>query len=321
MTILVTGGAGFIGSSLVDKLLYLGYDVISIDNFDKFYDRSIKEENIKTHYKFPNFIFYELDIRNKSELNTTLSKKKIDVIVHLAAKAGVRPSIIDPQGYDETNVRGTINLLQFAEKNKIRKFILASSSSVYGINKNIPWSESDHDLLPISPYAASKISAENYAKVYAELYGLHVVALRFFTVFGPKQRPDLAIHKFFRLIYENKAIPFYGDGSTSRDYTFIDDITEGIIGAINKSRDTEGFEVFNLGNSNPVSLSVLVESISKVIGKKVILDKLPLQEGDVSSTFSRIEQAKIKLSYDPKMALIQGLSIFNEWFKLKNNLS
>jgi UDP-glucuronate 4-epimerase len=315
MKILVTGGAGFIGSNLIDKLLVQGHSVINIDNFDSFYARSIKEKNIENHFKFSNYLFSETDITSETDLSAIFSNHQFDSIIHLAAKAGVRPSIINPSSYEQTNVRGTINLLENAKKYGIKKFLFASSSSVYGINKNVPWSEDDLDLLPISPYAASKIAAEAYGKVYSNLYDIHFIALRFFTVFGPRQRPDLAIHKFFKLVHQELPIPFFGDGSTSRDYTFIDDITEGIINALHKTKNDESYEVFNLGNSNPVSLTELVNNIEQVICKKVILDKQPLQEGDVNRTYSKITKAEAAFSYKPKTELIDGLKLFNEWYK------
>ncbi len=315
MTILITGGAGFIGSHLADELLKQGKKVISIDNFDSFYPRSFKEQNIAHQKTNPNFSFYEADICNNNDLENIFNKHDIDIIVHLAARAGVRPSIKDPLVYEETNVMGTLHLLKMAVAKKINKFILASSSSVYGINKNIPWSENDTDLKPISPYAASKIAAENHAKVFSHLYNLPVIALRFFTVYGPRQRPDLAIHKFFKLIYNNESIPFYGDGSTSRDYTYISDIVQGISGAINRKVINSNYEVYNLGNSSPVTLNELITAIASVTGKEVILDKLPPQEGDVNVTYSKIDKAKMELNYNPKTTFIEGLKLFNDWFK------
>jgi len=208
MKILVTGGAGFIGSHLIDQLLFDGHEVLNIDNFDNFYARAIKEKNIKGHFNYSNYKFKELDITNRLDLDEVFDEYEFEQIIHLAAKAGVRPSIINPIAYELTNVQGTINILENAKKHNIKKIVFASSSSVYGINENIPWNESDLKLLPISPYAASKISAENYGKVYSELYGIQFIALRFFTVFGPRQRPDLAIHKFFKLAYMEEPIPF-----------------------------------------------------------------------------------------------------------------
>lgn len=315
MKILVTGGAGFIGSNLIDKLLEQGHWIVNIDNYDAFYPRSIKENNIKGHLTYNNYLFSETDITNEAELNVIFNSHKFDAIIHLAAKAGVRPSILNPSSYEATNVQGTLHLLENAKKHGIKKFLFASSSSVYGVNKNVPWSEDDLDLLPISPYAASKIAAEAYGKVYSNLYDIHFIALRFFTVFGPRQRPDLAIHKFFKLVHEKQPIPFFGDGSTSRDYTFVDDITDGIINAVHKKRNDACYEVFNLGNSNPVSLTELVNNIELVTGEKVALDKQPLQEGDVNRTYSKITKAEKLFNYKPKTELIEGLRLFNEWYK------
>jgi UDP-glucuronate 4-epimerase len=317
MTILVTGGAGFIGSNLVDKLLELNYHVISVDNFDLFYNRTVKEDNIRQQLAHKNFQFVEGDICDPNVLQK-INNYHVEVIVHLAAKAGVRPSISNPETYNNTNVQGTIQLLEFAKRKKVPRFILASSSSVYGKNPNIPWSETDKDLDPISPYAASKIAAENFAKVYAHLYAFQVVVLRFFTVYGPRQRPDLAIHKFFNSIHQNEPITFYGDGSTSRDYTYIDDIVQGILGAIHRDNFSHKFEVYNLGNSHPVTLKELVENISKVAGKEFQLSRLPLQEGDVNNTYSQINKATIDLNYHPSTTLQEGLKKFSEWYSQQN---
>lgn len=321
MKILVTGGAGFIGSNLIDQLLIEGHEIVNVDNFDTFYARSIKEQNIEKHFDYSTYQFQELDITNHSVLDLFFSGHKFDQIVHLAAKAGVRPSISNPVAYEVANIQGTINILENARKYGITKVVFASSSSVYGINENIPWDESDLKLLPISPYAASKVSAENYGKVYSELYGIHFIALRFFTVFGPRQRPDLAIHKFFKLTYEGHAIPFFGDGSTSRDYTYIDDIVQGIIGAINYPLSNNRFEVFNLGNSHPISLKELVNAIRETTKQDIVLDKQPLQEGDVNRTFSNISKAEIAFGYKPKTSLKDGLRLFNDWYKNANKIS
>lgn len=321
MKILVTGGAGFIGSHLIDQLLVDGHTIINVDNFDSFYSRSIKEKNIEKHFDFTNYEFKELDITKRLDLDKLFEENKFDQIIHLAAKAGVRPSILNPIAYEITNVQGTINILENAKIHGVKKIVFASSSSVYGINENIPWDESDLKLLPISPYAASKVSAENYGKVYSELYGIQFIALRFFTVFGPRQRPDLAIHKFFKLAYEEKPIPFFGDGSTSRDYTFVSDIIEGIIGAVNYQTTDAKFEIFNLGNSHPVSLKELIDAIQLITEKKLIIDRQPLQEGDVNRTFSNISKAEKHFGYKPKTELKKGLALFNDWFIDTNNTS
>ena len=319
MKILVTGGAGFIGSHLIDSLLQQGHEVVNVDNFDGFYSRSQKEENLKGHFSYSNYHFLEGDVTDHDFLEKAFSLSAFDQVVHLAAKAGVRPSIEDPEKYEAVNVGGTIRLLEHARKNKVPKFILASSSSVYGSNPSVPWRESDRDLQPISPYAASKIAAENYGRVYSVLYDIHFIALRFFTVYGPRQRPDLAIHKFFRSIYEGRPIPFFGDGSSRRDYTFIDDVIKGVMKAIMRERKGQSFEVYNLGNSSPVTLAELVKMIEDIAGKKAILERLPGQAGDVERTFADIEMAEKELGYSPSVSLPDGLARFNEWIIELNN--
>ena len=308
--ILVTGGAGFIGSHLVEALLKLQYKVIVIDNFDTFYSRSIKEENIGSYINDPECTFLETDICDES-VYTKLAKYEIDCIVHLAAKAGVRPSIEKPLDYEYVNIRGTQLLLEFAQKNNIKKFVMASSSSVYGINKNFPWSESDYVLKPISPYAATKLSTEFIGSVYSELYDISFCALRFFTVYGPRQRPDLAIHKFIKKLLNNEAIDVYGNGDTLRDYTYVDDIVEGIIGAINYNQTK--YEIFNLGNSDCISLSELLECIEKEFDKKFIINRMPQQKGDAPKTFADITKAKKLLGYNPQTKITEGISKFKNW--------
>ena len=309
-TTLITGGAGFIGSSLIDNLLQEMPEkaILNIDNFDPFYAREIKEANISNHFNFPNYQFLEIDINKGAALQQAVKDLEIDCIIHLAAKAGVRPSIQNPEAYFQTNVMGTLNLLELAKEKGVKKFVFASSSSVYGKNPNVPWREDDLNLEPISPYAASKIAAEKVCQTYAHLYGMDITALRFFTVYGPKQRPDLAIHKFFKLAIENKPIPFFGDGSTRRDYTYIDDIVQGIKGAMHYQG--KGFEVFNLGNHQTVSLKELVDAIGRVLEKEMLLDKQPKQEGDVDQTYADIEKAKIILNYTPNTVLMNGMEAF-----------
>jgi UDP-glucuronate 4-epimerase len=316
-TTLITGGAGFIGSSLIDKLLQENPQkaILNIDNFDPFYPREIKEQNMSEHLQFPNYQFIEANINSVADLQKATDGVEIDCIVHLAAKAGVRPSIQDPQSYFQTNVMGTLNLLELAKEKGVKKFVFASSSSVYGKNPNVPWREDDLNLEPISPYAASKIAAEKVCQTYVHLYEMDIRALRFFTVYGPKQRPDLAIHKFFKLAMENKPIPFFGDGSTRRDYTYIDDIVQGIKGAI--QYHGSGFEVFNLGNHQTVSLKELVDAIGRVLGKEMLLDKQPKQEGDVDQTYANIDKAMSQLKYQPSTKLEKGLSEFYIWLQAK----
>ena len=285
--ILVTGGAGFIGSNLIKKLLSAGiYKVTSIDNFDDFYSREQKEINIKPFSASENCVFIEGDIRDTSCLEKA---GEVDVIVHLAAKAGVRPSIQNPILYQDVNVSGTQNLLEFAKNKTIKQFIFGSSSSVYGVNEYVPWHE-DEKLLPISPYASTKLSGEMLGHVYSHLYGIRFLALRFFTVYGPGQRPDLAIHKFFKSILNNEPITVYGDGSTSRDYTFVEDIVSGIQAAIEYEKTN--FEIINLGNHQTVTLSRLIEAIENICEKKAVIQRFPDQPGDVPQTYADISKAQ-----------------------------
>jgi UDP-glucuronate 4-epimerase len=316
MHILVTGGAGFIGSSLIDKLLVMGHAITNIDNFDNFYSKEIKLKNIEGHLQSKNYVFVEGDITQKALLDNLKPKENFDLIIHLAAKAGVRPSIENAPAYFNTNVTGTLNIAEFAKEKGIKKIVFASSSSVYGSNPNVPWKESDNALQPISPYAASKIAGENIGKVYSHLYGIQFTALRFFTVFGPRQRPDLAIHKFFRQIANDETIHLYGDGSTRRDYTFIEDILSGIIAAMDYSKNK--FEIFNLGNSQTITLSDLIKNIESVCNKKAILQYLPKQPGDVEQTYADVSKSKSILNYNPKTDIKKGLEEFHGWFNSLN---
>ncbi len=307
--ILVTGGAGFIGSNLIRSLLALGHEVLCLDNFDPFYPRSRKEQNIAPFLSHRGFRLVEGDINDQDLLGTL---PEIDVIVHLAARAGVRPSIEDPVEYQKVNVNGTQVLLEFARSRNIRHFVFASSSSVYGVNPNVPWKESEQ-LLPISPYASTKLSGEMLGHVYSHLYGIRFIALRFFTVYGPGQRPDLAIHKFFSAIADGRPLPVYGDGSTSRDYTFVEDSVRGILAAIEYDRSL--FEVINVGNNQTVGLSDLIARIEETIGKKAVIDRKPEQPGDVPHTFADISKARKLLGYDPSEPLSEGLRKFYSWFR------
>ena len=310
ISVVVTGGAGFIGSHLCEALISQGHRVTAIDNFDPFYSRKRKEANINSLIRHPDFQMLELDITNPRQLRTQFPKET-DAIVHLAAKAGVRPSISDPVDYQTTNVLGTQYLLEIAKDFEIGQFIFGSSSSVYGVNENVPWQESDTVLQPISPYASSKVSGELLGHVYAHLYPIRFLALRFFTVYGPRQRPDLAINRFFRMIDEHCAIPVYGDGSTCRDYTYVDDVVSGIIAAL-KYR-ASSYEIINIGNSQTVSLSELISAIEKVAGKKATINRLPLQPGDVPRTFADITKAERLLGYQPGTSLESGLQAFYKW--------
>ncbi len=309
--ILVTGAAGFIGSHLVERLLNEGHLVTGIDNFDPFYSKETKLQNLKEANKNKYFKFIELDIRNYNALRTEL-KESFDAIAHLAAKAGVRPSIIDPIGYQETNVYGTQNLLEFAKERSIQQFVYASSSSVYGINPNVPWKESDCVLNPISPYASSKISGELLGHVYSHIHKIRFIGLRLFTVYGPRQRPDLAIHKFVKCGIEGKPIPFYGDGTTKRDYTFVDDIVYGLIAAL-YYKDSS-YEIINLGNHHNISLSELVKIIQTKLNKELIIERLPKQPGDVEQTFADITKAKKLLNWEPKTDINTGIEKFVSWY-------
>lgn len=318
MKILVTGGAGFIGSNLIDNLLKYKKDaqITCLDNFDPFYDPKVKRNNIKNHLKNPNYNFVRGDICNLTPLKSKLLKN-YDSIIHLAAKAGVIPSLQDPRMYTQVNILGTQNLLEFARQSNCKKFIFASSSSVYGINPNLPWSEGESVSMPISPYASTKVSGELLGHVYSHLYGFQFISLRLFTVYGPKQRPDLVIHKFTKLISQGKPITIYGKGATKRDYTYIDDIVSGFIAALDYS-DSQ-YEVINLGNNKPIKLIKLIEKIEKGLGKKAIISKLPERPGDVPITYADISKAEKLLNYKPTTSLSDGLHNFINWFKKQND--
>lgn len=308
--ILVTGGAGFIGSHLAERLLAEGHHITVIDNFDPFYGRSVKEANLAVFCEHPNCRFIEMDILNEQDYQDKLTGH-YDVIVHLAAKAGVRPSIENPVAYQDVNVKGTQNLLEFARKRGIHQFVFASSSSVYGINPHFPWKESDAVLNPISPYASTKISGELLGHVYSHLYKIRFIALRFFTVYGPRQRPDLAVHLFSKKILAGEPIRVFGDGSTRRDYTYVTDTVDGICSAINY-RDSM-YEVINLGNHRTVPLSEMIETIEDVFGKKAIIERLPEQPGDVPVTYADINKAGRLLNYHPRTTFREGVVLFREW--------
>lgn len=310
--ILVTGGAGFIGSHLCDLLLAeKQWKVHCIDSFDSFYNPETKKQNINTALKNENFILHQGDIRDTAFLEKVF-QQSFDVIVHLAARAGVRPSIEQPLLYEDVNIKGTLNLLEKAREKNIRQFVFAGSSSVYGVNPNTPWSEDDFVLKPISPYASTKVAGELTGHTYTHLYGIRFISLRFFTVFGPRQRPDLAIHKFYKLMSENKSIPFYGNGETSRDYTYVGDIVKGIRAAIDY--DKSPYEIINLGNSRTITLNQLISLIENVSGNKAKLEKLPEQPGDVPHTYANISKAQRLLNYKPETSLEEGLKEFKKWF-------
>lgn len=313
--ILITGGAGFIGSNLVDSLLEDKENRITcLDNFDSFYDPQIKKDNIKHHLTNSNYTLVDADIRDINQLKEKLTDH-YEIIIHLAAKVGVKPSVSDPITYAEVNINGTQNMLELARELKCKKFIFASSSSVYGVNSHVPWKENDHALLPISPYAATKISGELLGHVYSCLFNIQFIGLRLFTVYGQRQRPDLVIHKFTKLILENKPITIYGDGSTKRDYTYIDDIVAGFLAALDYSGLQ--YEIINLGNNKPVELSQLIALLEKVLRKKADINELPEQPGDLSMTFADVSKAQRLLGYQPKTDLKVGLQKFVNWFRPK----
>jgi UDP-glucuronate 4-epimerase len=308
---LVTGGAGFIASHLVDSLLADGWRVTAIDNFDSFYARSLKEQNVAAHRVHPAYTLVEADIRDWEALDRL--REHYDVIVHLAARAGVRPSIEQPRLYQEVNVAGTQNMLEFCRTREIRQFVFASSSSVYGVNGNVPWSEDEAVLRPISPYASTKVSSELLGHAYSHLYGIRFLALRFFTVYGPRQRPDLAIRKFAELMLRGESIPLFGSGDARRDYTYVDDTVAGIRAAMDY--DGSRYETINLGNDHAVSLSELVSSLEAVLGIRARLQHLPDQPGDVPQTWANIDKARRLLGYRPQTRLPEGLRRFANWLE------
>ncbi len=310
-TVLVTGAAGFIGSHLVEALLARNVHVVGIDNFDPFYDRAIKERNLEPVRNHPQYHFQELSILDREGLSQLFQTFRFSHVVHLAAKAGVRPSLQHPRAYYQTNIDGTLNLLELCREHGINKFVFASSSSVYGNNRKVPFSESDFVDHPISPYAATKKSGELLCYTYHHLYGLNVFALRFFTVYGPRQRPEMAIHKFIRHIDMGLPIPVYGYGKPRRDYTYIEDILQGVVRSIER---VSGFEVFNLGESRTTSTSELIEIIEANLGKKAIREDMPMQPGDVEITFADISKAQRMLDYQPTTPVEEGIKKFVNWY-------
>ena len=338
---LITGGAGFIGSTVAERLLNRGDKIVVVDNFNDFYDynrkiRNILEitnnfnkigefENLSKDEKIKklieivntdNFTLVYGDIRDRETMDRVFAENSFDLVFNPAAMAGVRPSLLDPMLYEDVNVRGYMNLLELCKKYGVKKFVQASSSSVYGNNKEVPFKETAIVDFAISPYAATKKSCEVMGHVYHKLYNIDMVQLRFFTVYGPKQRPDLAIHKFTKMILEDKPIPFYGDGTTKRDYTYIDDIVDGILKSMNYLFNNEDvYEIFNLGESHVVSLKEMVETIENALGKKAILDIQPMQPGDVDKTYADISKAKAMIGYDPQTNFSEGIRKFVEWYK------
>ena len=316
MNVLVTGGAGFIGSHLCQRLLDRGESVVCIDDFEPFYDPRIKRRTAAMLARAPRFRLVEADIRDGEGLAAALHGERVDMVVHLAARAGVRPSIEDPLLYTQVNVEGTTAMLELARRLGVRSFVFGSSSSVYGNSAPAPFREDDAVAFPISPYAATKRAGELLCHTYAHLHGLSVVCLRFFTVYGPRQRPDLAIHKFARLMAAGEPIPYFGDGSTRRDYTYVDDIVQGIEGAMAYAAAHPGcFEIFNLGESDTVPLSRLVELLGAALGVEPVLRRLPAQPGDVEQTFADVSRARAMLGYAPGVRIEQGIPRFVEWFR------
>ena len=312
--ILITGGAGFIGSNLVDKLFAEGgWKIAVVDDLNDFYSPETKRRNIAAHLGNENFKMYEADIRDAAALEQIFSETQFDVIVHLAARAGVRPSLAEPKLYAETNINGTLNLLELARKHEVKQFVFGSSSSVYGVNEKVPFAEDDPIFNPISPYAATKGAGELICHTYSHLYDMRCVCLRFFTVYGARQRPDLAIHKFTRMIDEGRAIPVFGDGSTRRDYTYVDDILQGVRAAMEYSGSN--YEIFNLGESQTVELRELIALIERSLDKSAVIDRQPMQPGDVPVTYADISRAREKLGYNPTTKIADGIPKFVEWYR------
>lgn len=315
-TYLITGGAGFIGSSLADELIEKGNKVIVVDNFCDFYDPKVKENNIKHNLEKENYKLEKIDIRNKEEIHRVFSENKIDVVVHLAAMAGVRPSIENPVLYQEVNCMGTQNILEAMKTNNIKNLVMASSSSVYGNCKEVPFKEDFIVDYAISPYAATKKANEVMTHVYHKLFDFNVIMLRFFTVFGERQRPDLAINKFTRLMLNDEEIPMFGDGTTSRDYTYIGDIVNGIEKSCDYVLNNKNvYEILNLGNSSPTTLKEMINTIGNVLGKEPKVKQLPMQPGDVDRTFADVSKAKKLIGYEPKTTLEEGIRKFVKWYK------
>jgi UDP-glucuronate 4-epimerase len=309
--ILITGGAGFIGSHLTERLLDKGLHIVCVDDFNDFYDPAIKRRNIADHLRSSQFHLIETDIRNNVRMEEVFAKYRIDKIVHLAARAGVRPSLANPLLYEDVNIKGTMTLLELAQRHRVEQFIFASSSSVYGANDKVPFSETDAIHRTVSPYAATKYAGELMCYTYHHLYAIPTTCLRFFTVYGPRQRPEMAIHKFTHAIYTGEPIPFYGDGTSARDYTYIDDIIQGVMAAIDRPF---AFEVFNLGESSTVTLKELVELLEEVSGRKALIERWPAQPGDVEITYADVSKAKRLLGYTPSTPIKVGLERFVDWF-------
>ncbi len=312
MNFLVTGGAGFIGSHVCERLLKDGHSVCAFDDLNPFYDPAIKQRNIGDLQSLAKpFTFVDGDLTERADLDEVFASERFDQVIHLAARAGVRPSLEEPALYQRVNVEGTVNLLEAARTAGVKKITIASSSSVYGVNSKVPFSEEDPIFHAISPYAASKLACEALGHVYHHVHGMDVAMLRFFTVYGPRQRPDLAIHKFARLIHGGKPIPVFGDGSAARDYTYVDDTVSGVLACTQKEF---GYEVFNLGESETVQLSSLIELLESALGTKAVIDRQPMQPGDVPITYADISKAREMLGYNPQVKIEEGIPRFVEWF-------
>jgi UDP-glucuronate 4-epimerase len=313
MNFLITGGAGFIGSHVAERLLRDGHSVWAFDDLNAFYDPHFKRRNLRDLQALAKpFEFCHGDITDRAALDEVFSSVRFDQVIHLAARAGVRPSLADPALYQRVNVEGTVNVLEAARLNGVKKITIASSSSVYGLNSRTPFVETDPISTPISPYAASKLASESLGHVWHHLYGLDVAMLRFFTVYGPRQRPDLAIYKFAKLILAGKPIPVFGDGTAARDYTFVADTVDGVVACTQREL---GYEIFNLGESQVVTLARMIELLEAALGKKAIIDRQPLQPGDVPITYANIDKARTKLGYNPQVKIEQGIQRFAQWIR------
>ena len=313
MNILVTGGVGFIGSHVCEQLLQSGHAVWTLDDLNSFYSPLLKQRNLKEIQALGKpFTFAAGDLCDATKVKSIFKQTRFDQVIHLAARAGVRPSLEEPELFQQVNVGGTVNILEAARQNGVKKIIIASSSSVYGVNKKVPFAESDPVFSAISPYAATKLACESLGHVYHHVYGMDVTMLRFFTVYGPRQRPDLAIHKFAALISAGKPIPVFGDGSTARDYTYITDIVDGVMACT--TRDF-GYEIFNLGESQTVTLSRLIELLEQSLGRKAVIQRLPAQAGDVPLTCADITKSCERLGYAPRTKIEQGIPLFVDWFR------
>jgi UDP-glucuronate 4-epimerase len=315
MRVLVTGAAGFIGSWLTERLLERGDGVVGFDNYDPFYDRAIKEQNLASARANAGFRMVEGDLRERADVDALFGDREFDAVVHLAAKAGVRPSLADPAGYYETNLIGTTNLLEAMREAGCRRLVFASSSSVYGNNRKVPFQEDDRVDAPISPYAATKKAGEELCHVYHAVHGFSILALRFFTAYGPRQRPEMAIHAFTRRLFAGEPIPVFGDGSMERDFTYIDDVVDGVVAAVDHVMGTETFDILNLGESEPIRLSRLVSALERATGCEATIDRRQVPPGDVDRTFADVSRARRLLGYEPSVGIDEGLRRFVEWYR------